>query len=46
MPDFHQEWRRDWPNDATATGSVKTERPGANSRSEFSGEDGESELVT
>jgi hypothetical protein len=22
LPDFHQEWRRDWPNDATATGSV------------------------
>ena len=45
LPDFHQEWRRDWPNDATATGSAKAGRPGANSRSEFSGEDGESDLV-
>jgi hypothetical protein len=22
---FHQEWRRDWPNDATATGFEKDE---------------------
>jgi hypothetical protein len=35
LPDFHQEWRRDWPYDATATGSAKAGRPGANSRSEF-----------
>src|ERR1700693_3615815 len=47
-PTFHQEWRRDWPCDATATGSAKAERPGANSRfEEFSNKDGESvDLVT
>jgi hypothetical protein len=34
---FHQEWRRDWPDDATATGSAKAGRPGANSRSGIAG---------
>src|ERR1700736_4931221 len=39
---FHQEWRRDWPDDATATGFAKCET----ARCQFqvrgdSGEDGE-----
>src|SRR5260221_5948656 len=35
---FHQEWRRDWPYDATATGPAKVGRPGANSRSGKAGQ--------